>query len=215
MAPIFIIDFDSTFVSVESLDELAKIALKDKEEKEEVIHKIEEITKLGMDGTLDFTTSLKKRLSLFQANEQHVKELIVFLKKNISSSILRNSNFFKENKKNIYIISGGFIEYIAPVVEDFDISYDHILANQFTFNAKKDIIGFENKNFLAQPKGKAKAVASLGLMGEVYVIGDGYTDYEIKKEGCAEKFYLFTENIERKALIPYADRVITSFDELI
>ena len=32
------------------------------------------------------------------------------------------------------------------------------------------------------------------------IIGDGYTDYEIKKFGNANKFILFTENIFRKEL---------------
>ena len=47
------------------------------------------------------------------------------------------------------------------------------------------------------------------------MIGDGYTDYEIKKEGYADFFYLFTENKERKALVKYADYSLKSLDEFI
>ena len=41
MLPIFIIDFDNTFVSVESLDELVKIALEHSPDREKVIKKID------------------------------------------------------------------------------------------------------------------------------------------------------------------------------
>lgn len=40
----FIIDFDSTFIRSEGLEELAKVALSVKAEKNKVIKKIEEIT---------------------------------------------------------------------------------------------------------------------------------------------------------------------------
>ena len=46
----FIIDFDSTFVTVESLEELAKITLKDKSGKEEILKEVSRITNLGMEG---------------------------------------------------------------------------------------------------------------------------------------------------------------------
>ena len=53
------------------------------------------------------------------------------------------------------------------------------------------------------------------LDGIVHIIGDGYTDYEIKKENYADYFYLYTENIKRKSLIKKADFLLKSFDEFI
>lgn len=54
----YIIDFDSTFVSVESLDELAKIALRDDPSREKTALEISRITALGMEGKLSFEKSL-------------------------------------------------------------------------------------------------------------------------------------------------------------
>ena len=51
--------------------------------------------------------------------------------------------------------------------------------------------------------------------GEVHVIGDGYTDYEIKKEGLANYFYLFIENIKRDSVIKSADYLLKSLDQFI
>ena len=55
----------------------------------------------------------------------------------------------------------------------------------------------------------------LGLKGITHIIGDGFTDFEIKKEGYADYFYLFTENIKRKSLIKNADFLLKSFDQFI
>ena len=52
------------------------------------------------------------------------------------------------------------------------------------------------------------------LKGKVLVIGDGYTDYEIKKEGYADSFFLFTENIKRDSIVKSADYLLKSLDQL-
>jgi len=47
------------------------------------------------------------------------------------------------------------------------------------------------------------------------VIGDGYTDYEIKHAGFANKFYAFTENVEREKVLAKADHITPSLDEFL
>ncbi len=47
------------------------------------------------------------------------------------------------------------------------------------------------------------------------MIGDGYTDYEIKHSGLANKFYAFTENVERENVMDKADHVAPSLDEFL
>ena len=59
------------------------------------------------------------------------------------------------------------------------------------------IIGYDKNNPLSKSHGKVKIIKELNLKGVIRIIGDGYTDYEIKKEGLANYFYLFTENIKR------------------
>src|ERR1041385_8073072 len=92
----YIIDFDSTFVAVEALDELANIALSHRNDRDTLTKKISEITRFGMEGKIGFGESLKKRLSLFQPSQSNVQELVTFLRKNITPSVLRNKSFFHE-----------------------------------------------------------------------------------------------------------------------
>ncbi|PIV11004.1 phosphoglycerate dehydrogenase [Candidatus Roizmanbacteria bacterium CG03_land_8_20_14_0_80_35_26] len=211
----FIIDFDSTFVQVEALDELANIALRKNPRKKEILEKIKKITKAGMEGKIPFNQSLKKRIKLFETNKKDLNKLIRLLKRKITVSIARNKEFFRKYHKNIYIISGGFKEYILPLFKPLGIDKKNILANEFIFDSQGKIIGFDKKNLLSQDKGKIKQIKTLNLPGKIYVIGDSYTDYQIKEAGLANNFFVFCENIKRDAIIKKADRVLPNFDEFL
>ncbi len=211
----FIIDFDSTFVKHEGLEELAALALKNNPDKEKILSEIKYLTTLGMEGKIPFDESLRKRIQTLHANKNHIEKLIKLLKRKISVSIQRNKRFFKEYKDTIYILSGGFKEFISPVVTSFGIDESHIFANTFVFDKKGNVLGFDTKNLLSQENGKAKLLKSLKLNGEVVVIGDGYTDYELKKSGLAKKFVAFTENVKRDVVVKNADIIAPTFDEFL
>ncbi len=211
----FIIDFDSTFVTLESLEELAAITLKKRANSKEILEKIKHITTLGMEGKITFSESLHKRLLLFQTSKHDIDKLIIKIKKNITPSVKNNKQFFIDNAEQIYIVSGGFNEFIFPIVKEFGLLKDHVLANTFTFNKKGVVTGFDIKNPLSKNGGKIKVVKNLKLDGKVYMVGDGFTDYEVRKNGHAEKFFAFTENIKRESVIKKADYVSASFDEIL
>lgn len=211
----FIIDFDSTFVSVESLDLLATLSLDGRADKDKKIHQIADITDLGMNGEISFTDSLKKRLAVLEATRSHLKALIPLLKSNISPSFEQNRDFIQEHSDSIYIISSGFKEFIVPVVADFDIPEDHVLANTFVFDEEGNITGADQQNPLAGDSGKIKVVEQLDIDGNLTVVGDGYTDYEIKKAGLAEKFYAYTENVSRDKVVEEATYVASSLDDVL
>lgn len=212
----FIIDFDNTFIKSEGLEELAAIALKNNPQKETVLEKIKELTMLGKEGKISFEESLNKRLELLKANRQDVEKLAAHLKKNISDSILRNKHFFKTFKDNIYILSGGFKDFIIPVIKPFGIPESHVFANTFIYDNKGNITDFDKTNPLSQENGKAKLVKSLNLTdADTYVIGNEYTDYKLKELGLVKEFIAFTENIERDVVVNKADRVAPTFDEFL
>lgn len=215
MKTYFIIDFDSTFIKIEALDKLAEITLSKNPEKEKILKEIIEITNQGMSGEIPFDISLSKRLALFQPNKNHLHKLVKILKKNITTSIEKNKKFFREYKNNIYIITGGFKDYVFPVIKSFGLDLDHVLANEFIFNENGRVVGFNKKNLLSQAGGKVRQVKELKLKGNICVIGDGYTDYEIKEKGVAHKFIAFCENVKRENVIKKADHTVSNFHEII
>lgn len=211
----YIIDFDSTFVKVEALDELSKIALRSAAWREAIVSEIESITALGMEGKISFNESLKRRLSLFAPTKEHISLLVSFLLANITPSVVRNREWFFNNSEKIYIISGGFREYIVPVVSEFGIPEEQVMANSFIFDNNGKVIGFDDSNLLSQALGKVKQLECLQLTGEIIMIGDGYTDYQVREYGKAHSFFAFTENICRESVVSKADRLLSSFDDLV
>ena len=212
---IFIIDFDSTFIKAETLDILGEISLSAHPEKDKRLKEIADITNSGMNGDSSFAVSLEKRIAILQANEIHLDELVSRLKRVVSTSIERNKAFFTDFSKQIFIVSSGFKEFIVPVVADYDIPAEQVFANEFTFDEDRNIIGFDTNNPLSKDQGKVKLMEELKMDGDISVIGDGYTDYEIKEAGYATNFYAFTENVSREKVVAKADHVLPSFDEFL
>ncbi len=211
----FIIDFDSTFIKVEALDELAQISLKNHPQKEKLCSRINLLTQLAMNGEMPFPESLSERLKLINADKTHIKKLILKLNKLVSFSISANKDFFRKYSDNIIIISGGFREYIVPVVQKYGIKPSNVYANSLIFDPNGKITGYDINNLLAKSGGKISQLKTLKLNGELIAIGDGYTDYELKSSGLIDRFYAFTENVERPIVISNADYVAPSFDEFL
>jgi D-3-phosphoglycerate dehydrogenase len=215
MSQYYIIDFDSTFTQVEALDELARISLKDHPDRELIYKKIEDLTNASMEGRLSFTDSLEQRVKLLEATRDHLKLLVRHLRKKVSTSFSRNSDFFKNHQDEVLIVSGGFKEFITPVVTEYHIKKENIYANTFLFDEDDKIVGYDRTNPLSQEGGKVKLLKELNLQGDIFGIGDGYSDFQLKESGMIKKFFAYTENIERKSVTEKADHITPSFDEFL
>ncbi len=211
----YVIDFDSTFTQVEALDVLGEISLANEADKELKLAKLEALTNQGMAGELSFRESLIQRLELLNAEERHLPVLVEILKRKISTSFVRNKAFFHEYREHIYIISNGFKEFIIPIVMELGIKEENVFANSFEFDSAGKIVGFDRENVLSSNNGKVATLKNLDLKGDVYMIGDGYTDYEVRAAGLANKFYAFTENVERGNVLEKADHITPSMDEFL
>ena len=213
--PYFIFDFDSTFTQVEALDVLCEIALADRPNRDEILGEVQRITNTCMEGNISFRESLQSRLALLPAHRAHLPTLIDRLRNSVSRSFQHNRAFFTTYADRIYVVSNGFREFIVPIVDDYGISEDHVFANSFTFDEEGNITGFDHDNVLSTDNGKAQVMRLLDLRGDVYVIGDGYNDYKIKAAGLANKFYAYTENVARDAVLAKADHITPSLDEFL
>jgi len=91
-----VIDFDSTFMQVEALEELADIVLKGQADKDKIIEEIKGITNLGVDGKITFNESLKRRLGLLRIHRDDRDKLVRRLRRKVSTSFSRNKAFFKK-----------------------------------------------------------------------------------------------------------------------
>jgi D-3-phosphoglycerate dehydrogenase len=101
-----VIDFDSTFVSVESLEEFALMCLKDNPNKDSILLKMREITNRGMEGKIPFHQSLSERFTLFTPSMKQLEVFTRKLAKYITPSIRANKSFKK--MLIVYILFRGF-----------------------------------------------------------------------------------------------------------
>ena len=210
-----LIDFDSTIVGVESLDELARIALISSPDRSAKLQEIASLTADGMAGKIPFSESLSKRLALFSANKSHLNELVAILEQELTLSFKERLKDLNDIASEIYIVSGGFTDYIAPVLLEYGIESDHILANNFTFDKNGCVTGCVTTNPLASNGGKVLAVRKLELKGSVVMVGDGITDLQVAQAGLANSFIAYVEHANRPEVAGLGDRVAKDFGEVV
>ncbi len=215
--PWLLIDFDSTFITVESLELLAEISLRtgfEAEEREARIGEIRDLTRRAMAGRLSFRDALEQRFELLQPKREQLPELVSALQRRVSPSFERHRDFIREHAERIYMISAGFHEYIEPVVEDYGIAPDHVLANRLVTRPDGSL-GFDPACPLARDGGKVSAVRDLDLDGPVIAVGDGISDLELQLGGVCDVFFAYTETVDRPEVSSRAARRAASFDAVV
>ena len=90
-----------------------------------------------------------------------------------------------------------------------------VYANDLIFNKDEKLIGVDLNNPLSKSKGKVKLLKSLDLKNDIIVVGDGYTDYELKKYNIAKYFLAYTKYEERHKITLKADKKCINFDQVV
>ncbi len=211
--PSIIIDFDSTISSTELLPEMFSVALEGSDNADEIRQKIEDITNQGMEGKLPFDESLKRRIDLLPLTKGLLELMVLHTSTLISESFKKNVDELNSNY-DLHIVSGGFADVIVPVMAEYGIFPHQIHANKFVFDGD-EFKGIDTSSPLVREKGKVELVKSLGLGEDVAVIGDGYTDYQIKEANLAKYFIAYAEHVYRDYVVSKADFVANTFDEVV
>ena len=211
----YVFDFDSTLVRIETLEALADIALGGAPDAAAIRDRISALTDAAMAGDLPFGEALRLRLSLLPLTRAHVTELAERILDEGTPSVRRNLRFFRENAGRIVILSGGFREVIAPLAAHLHIPADQVLCNDLLYDADGLVTGVDSANPLAEAGGKPVVIKALALPGPVVMVGDGWTDAEVKLQGAADRFHAFTEIVRRETVVAAADEEAPSIDEFL
>lgn len=211
----FVFDFDSTFARSEMLEQLAAIVLEGTADRRTVLGRIADLTRAAMEGRMSYAESLQTRLALVPARRSDLDTLIARMRDDVTPSFRRNHAFLREHAGSIYIVSSGFREVLLPIAADFGIDASHVFGNTLVFGANGVLSGVDESNPLAHDDGKVAVLRKLKLAGEVCIVGDGMSDYAVRKAGLASRFYAFTENVRREPVIAVADSEAPSLDEIL
>ena len=79
-----IFDFDSTILKFETIEILADYALKNNKNKNSILEEVKKITNQAMEGKLDFSSALAKRIALLNITNENIFQTSIFLKNHLS-----------------------------------------------------------------------------------------------------------------------------------
>ncbi|XP_046620932.1 phosphoserine phosphatase isoform X1 [Neodiprion virginianus] len=201
-------DVDSTVIQDEGIDELAKFCGKGDD--------VTQLTKRAMQGNMDFRTSLSVRLSILQPSADQVKEFLRTHPIRLSPGIKTLVETLQSQKKQVFLISGGFRSLILPVAAQLNIPPENVFANRLKFYLTGEYAGFDETQPTSRSGGKRDVIKELkeheGLKTIVH-IGDGATDLE----ACppADTMIGYGGNVIREDVKTHAPWFITDFNELV
>jgi D-3-phosphoglycerate dehydrogenase len=210
----WIFDAESTLWGLEGLYELAKISLNGSPLAPNILEKIECVCTRGMNGEIDFNQSLSERMSLIGASRGDVLRLAEKFKDALAPSVRVYADFFRQNRENIFLISGGFRDFLLTPAMNIGIKPSHIFANTFKYNGD-NISGFDQSNPLCQDGGKVEVVKNLSLSGKTIIVGDGTSEAKVRDAGLADEFWAYVEVARNETAIKVADRIICDFSEIV
>ncbi|MDR1874388.1 MAG: HAD-IB family phosphatase [Synergistaceae bacterium] len=191
----FIFDFDSTIVAVETLDTLIRRNLSGEEGR-----RIDDITRLAMNGEMDFSDSLAARLRLGRVRREDFARMAGEIMNFLTPGMEGVLKFLTRKGQALFIVSGGFVEIIRPVAQFFDIPDDHCFANEYIADAGGRVVGVRDGP-PAREGGKSEIVRRLReqnrLPGVVVMLGDGMSDYRVYADGLADLFIGCGFNVAR------------------
>ncbi len=196
---LLVMDMDSTAIKIECIDEIAReVGLYDK---------VSEITKQAMNGKLDFSQSLMKRVSLLQGvRVEHLQNIRQNLP--IMDGFEKMIDILKKNNWIVAIASGGFTFFSDFLKEQYQL--DYAFANTLEITNEKltgkvigDIVDANYKAKVLNDLAKKYHIA----IANTIAIGDGANDLPmLKKAGLGVAFHA-KEAVQKevKFAINYSD----------
>ncbi|MDR2078061.1 MAG: HAD-IB family phosphatase [Rickettsiales bacterium] len=201
---IFVIDFDSTFVSEESINMMIEIALRDHQKRTEINGRLKILSDLCMKSEVNFKEYFKMKIEIVKQalKEEHLIKTAKLLENKVSPSIVKLLLRAKELNKKIVVLSNSFRLILKDIMEIYGI--DTYFANKHIADKNGYIIGFDESNPLANDNGKENIIKFMKNKGfiqpdeKIMMIGDGMPDLRVYKLKVVDYFLNFAINKNRK-----------------
>ena len=165
---LIVFDMDSTLIKQEVIELLAKEAGS--------LSKVSKITKQAMEGKLDFTQSLNKRVATLKGlSTSKIDSIIKQIEFNPGvKSLIKN---LKKKGYKTAVISGGFTPFAKYVQETLKLDYSfanhlEIKNNKLTGKVTGTIVNSLQKKIILEQLAKKENI----MLSQVIAIGDGAND---------------------------------------
>lgn len=176
-ASVVCFDVDSTVSTEEGIDVLAATAGKG--------DAVAEWTRKAMGGDVLFQDAISARLDIIKPSRAMIAALCDSHSFPLTPGMPELFNELREQKKHIYLVSGGLFQMIEPIADSVGVAHDNVFAIRVLFDettSDGDYAGFDRDAFTARTGGKERVMSHLkevhGENAVLAMVGDGVTDLE-------------------------------------
>ena len=206
-----IFDFDSTLVSIESLEIILNKQLKDRSDDMEAI---QALTERGMNGEIDFATSLNSRLEIAAPNHKDIEQFAKQSWQYLSFGIEQLIPLLHKHAIDVWVFSGGLTDAIQPLCLNLGIPASQVHGIDLLFDDQGQFSQIDPKCRLVQSKLQGTRPYIGNMTSPIIMIGDGMSDYELYQENLVDHFIAYTANIKREVLLMTGCRQAESINSL-
>lgn len=196
-----VFDVDSTLVTIEGLDWLAKHKGCERE--------VVELTKRSMDGLMDFHDAMTEKMRILAPNHEDFVRLGLEYCRSLVPGAAETVARLKKLDKEVWLMSGNYAPAVTILADRLGIDPAHVLCNRVFFDAANgDYLGFDAENPLAKNGGKAAKIREVlqGKRKRIVFVGDSATDLDVQNH--VSLFVGFGGVVTRDIVKQHADRFI-------
>ncbi len=215
-----IFDFDSSIVTVKSVEFLLKTAIQQSGKERSVrLERLYELNGQIMEGKRLVGDALSCVLELAPLNladvERAAEQMIRYVRPRVRETI---TDLLAREKK-LFVFSVGIDKMVVPLARRLGIPANNIFTNNLRFNQKGRVTGFDDSNPLFSNVGKlylAEKLSKAGrLDGGTAVVGDSLADLAICKNKIGDMFVYFAGPTVWEDTRRQADFSVDRFDRLL
>lgn len=207
MKKLILFDCDSTLSEIEGVDEMARLR------GPEVFRKIEEMTRLAMDGAISLDQIFGERLGAIRPSREETERIGQQYIQTVEPDAVEVVRVLQAAGWEVAVLSGGYRQAIRPLADILGIA--RVEAVDLYFEENGDYRGFDQKYPTTRNGGKTEIVAQLRKEGGyecVVMVGDGVSDLETKE--AVELFIGFGRYTVREAVRKGADYFAMALSEI-
>lgn len=193
-----VLDFDSTLVSVESLEEILRPRLA---ARPDLVRELEAVTELGMTGAIGFADSLGRRLALAQPALGDVAAFAAGARRHLTRGMDDLVAWARGRGHEVRIVTGALREAVLPLAASLGVEASRVHGVSARWGTAGEFLGLDPADPFARSKLEGVLpLAALWPRPRIGV-GDGVTDLALLRGGALDHFIAFTEHRRREAVL--------------
>lgn len=189
--PTVVLDFDSTLIDHESLDELLAGLLACRPG---AADEVRAITDAGMEGRIPFRQSMERRLAILAPTRGQVEDHAQGLPDRVTPGM---AELLAGLRAEVWIVSGGLVEMLLPTTRALGVPDTRVVGTIVRWNDDGTFSGLVR----CGPKEEALAGPAASWSRPRVMVGDGMSDHAVLAAGLVDRFVAYTEHVRREPVI--------------